>query len=297
MTPTLRLTDCTGQTGDHAGLPKVSIVTPSYNQGRYIRATIESVLGQDYPRIEHIVIDGGSNDETVSILKEYENKIRWVSESDNGQADAINKGIRLSSGSIVAYLNSDDIYLPGTISRVVDEFYRFPDADLVYGDFHAIDEQGNILDKIKTIPFDHAILLYDANYISQPASFYRRRLLDEIGLFDERLQYLMDYEFFLRAAKRRAVFHLMKTPLSAIRYHGDCKTLTGKAPWADERKAIREYYARMRVRHPNAMRVLSVVYRIKRYFLLIKRGRVDFLNYRLKAKQRTIASAHRSTTE
>ena len=275
----------------HAEHPKVSIVTPSYNQGKFIRQTIESVLGQDYPNIEYIVVDGGSTDETVDILKEYGGRIRWVSEADNGQTDAINKGLRMSSGSIVAYLNSDDIYLPGTISRVVEEFDRCPDADLIYGDFQAIDEHGNILDKIKTIPFDHSILLYDANYISQPASFYRRSLIDEIGMFDDQLQYLMDYEFFLRAAKRRAKFHLLKSSLSAIRYHGECKTLTGQAPWAEERNALRECYARKRVQHRHAMRFLSMVYRMKRYILLIGRGRLDFLNYRLKLRQRMIARA------
>ncbi|MDH5644367.1 MAG: glycosyltransferase [Candidatus Heimdallarchaeota archaeon] len=270
--------------------PLVSVVTPSYNQGRFIQATIESVLGQDYPNIEYIVMDGGSSDETVSILQKYGNRLSWVSENDKGQTDAINKGLRKASGEIVAYLNSDDIYLPNTISKVVEIFVNNPDVDFIYGDFHAIDENGHILDKVKTIPFDHDILLYDANYICQPGSFYRRRLLDEIGLFDDELHFLMDYEFFLRAAKRKAEFFMMPEYLSAIRYHGDCKTLSdGVYPWVEERKQIKLKYARVKARSLSSLRILSLIFRLKRYYLLLLRGRLDCMNIFLAYKLRKIS--------
>jgi len=268
--------------------PTVSIVTPSYCQGQYIRATIESVLTQDYPFIEYIVIDGQSTDNTVSILKEYDKRITWISEADKGQTDAINKGIRKSKGDIIAYLNSDDIYLPNTISRIVKEFKASPDVDFVYGDFHAIDSNGDLLCRMKTIPFDPNILLYDANFISQPASFYRRRLFDKIGLFDDKLQFLMDYEFFLRAAKRKVEFRLLRHYLSAIRYHSDCKTLTGQEPWAEERRNLKKIYARKKAQHPSAMKILSIIYRIKRYALLISRGKLDFMYLCLSYKHRLI---------
>jgi glycosyltransferase involved in cell wall biosynthesis len=269
--------------------PLVSIVTPSYNQGRFIRATIESVLTQGYPNIEYFVVDGGSTDETLSILQEYGDRLRWFSEPDKGQTDAINRGIRMASGEIIAYVNSDDVYLPGAIATVVEEFGRHPGVDFIYGDFHAIDEDGAILSRVKTIPFDPNILLYDANFISQPASFYRRRLFDLIGLFDDSLQYLMDYEFFLRAARRKVGFRLVRQYLSAIRYHGECKTLTGGEPWAAERRELKLHYARPRTRHPLAMKVLGGIYRTKRYLLLMARGRLDFMNLLLHRKQKAIA--------
>lgn len=274
-----------------AQYPLVSIITPSFNQGRFIKFTIESVLGQDYPNIEYIVMDGGSTDETVDILRSYGNRISWVSEPDKGQTDAINKGIRKSSGEIIAYLNSDDVYLPGTISHIVRLLQENPETEFVYGDFHAIDENGAILDRIKTIPFDPNILLYDANFISQPASFYRRSLFDKIGCFDDSLHYLMDYEFFLRAARRRIKFQLARRYLSAIRYHGECKTLTGAEPWAEERHALKRKYARMRVQSPAAMKLLAIIYRLKRYLLLIGRGRLDFMNIKVRYKQRRIGTA------
>ncbi|MDH5644414.1 MAG: glycosyltransferase [Candidatus Heimdallarchaeota archaeon] len=269
--------------------PVVTIVTPSYNQGRFIRRTIESVLGQDYSEIEYIVIDGGSTDETVSILQEYEGDIKWVSEKDDGQTDAINKGIQLSRGSIIAYLNSDDIYLPGTISYIVEKFNMNKEVDFIYGDFYAIDKADNIIDKIKTISYDPNILLYDANYISQPASFYTKRLINEIGLFDDSLRYLMDYEFFLRAAKRKVRFMMVPRYLSAIRYHKDCKTLEdGVYPWDEERNRIKKKYARKKVYNPSSMRLLAFIFRMKRYLKLILRGRIDFMNLRLALKLRRI---------
>ena len=269
--------------------PKVSIITPSYNQGHFIKRTIDSVLSQDYSNIEYIVMDGGSSDNTVDVLNEYNDKLTWVSEKDNGQTHAINKGIRLSTGDIIAYLNSDDIYLPGTISKIVAEFNKEPDVDFLYGDFWGIDKNDKILSKVKTIPFDNNILIYDANFICQPASFYRKRLFDTIGLFDESLHFLMDYEFFLRAAKRQCVIQLYPDYLSAIRFHDDCKTLSdGVHPWEDEKIKIKQSYIRKKANHPSALKILSLIYRFKRYLLLLLRGRLDVANLKLAYKLRKI---------
>jgi glycosyltransferase involved in cell wall biosynthesis len=267
----------------------VAIITPSFRQGRFIRATIESVLSQGYPGLEYFVADGGSKDETVKVLTAFGDRIRWVSEPDGGQTAAINKGLRNTTSDIVAYLNSDDVYLPGAIAKAVAFFEKYPDVDVVYGDFHAIDEGGELIDRIKTIPYDSAILLYDANYICQPASFYRRSLLDKIGMFDESLRFLMDYEFFLRAAKRGVGFKMIAEPLAAIRFHGDCKTLSdGVHPWRSERQKILAEYARPKVQSPSALKILRVIYRAKRYARLVMRGRVDFANIRLSRRLRQI---------
>lgn len=269
--------------------PLFSVVTPSYNQGAFIKETIETIKNQDYDNIEHIIIDGKSTDNTIDILKSYGESITWVSENDKGQTDAINKGLKLANGEIVAYLNSDDIYLPGTISHIVNLFNSNPDVEFIYGDFHAIDAESKIIDKIKTIPFDSNVLLYDANFISQPSSFYRKTLIDKIGLFDDKLHYLMDYEFFLRAAKRKINFMLTKRYLSAIRYHGNCKTLTGSEPWAEERRALKKLYSRHHTQHASAQKILKVIYRIKRYFHLILRGRLDFTNRKLAIRRNQIS--------
>ncbi|VAW52096.1 Glycosyl transferase, family 2 [hydrothermal vent metagenome] len=269
--------------------PKVSIITPSYNQGKFIKRTIESVLSQSYSNIEYIVMDGGSTDETVNILKSYGEKIIWVSEKDNGQTDAINKGIKVSTGDIIAYLNSDDVYLPNTISKIVNEFNEYKDVDFLYGDFWGIDKNDKILSKVKTIPFDNNILIYDANFICQPASFYRKRLFDTIGIFDDSLHFLMDYEFFLRAAKRRCKIQLYPDYLSAIRFHDDCKTLSdGVHPWEKEKVKIKQAYIRKKANHPSALKILSLIYRFKRYFLLLLRGRLDVANLKLAYKLRKI---------
>ena len=273
--------------------PLVSVITPSYNQGHFIRATIDSVLGQDYNNIEYIIVDGASTDATRSILEEYGDRLRWVSEEDRGQTDAINKGIRMSHGDIIAYLNSDDIYLPGTVARIAAEFIRHPDVDFLYGDLYAIDRDGDILSKIKTIPFDRKILLFDANFISQPASFYRRSLFDKIGYFDDTLHYLMDYEFFLRAAANNIRFKLVKNYLSAIRYHDECKTVSGMTPWAEERKHIKLHY----LDTPCSMRklrLLAMLYRLKRYMLMIGRGRLDFAGLVLALRRRQLSSGNKA---
>lgn len=269
---------------------KVSVVTPSFNQGRFITATIESVLGQSAADVQYIVMDGGSSDETVDVLRSYGDRLEWVSERDKGQTDAINKGLGRVSGEVVAYLNSDDVYLPGTLAKVAAVFEQEPEVDFVYGDFHAIDEFGRLIDEVKTIPYDSNILLYDANYICQPASFYRRSLLDRIGQFDDSLRFLMDYEFFLRAAKLKACFRMIPEPLAAIRFHGACKTLSdGVSPWGEERRRIIAEYARPKVQTAGALRLLGVLYRMKRYARLIQRGRLDFANLRLARRLRQIA--------
>ena len=197
----------------------------------------------------------------------------------------------MARGEIVAYLNSDDLYLPGTLKKVVSVFEANPETDFVYGDFHAIAEDGALLTKSRTIPFDASILLYDANFICQPASFYRRRLLDHIGLFDEKMRYLMDYEFFLRAARQRAIFQLVPDYLAAIRFHRGCKTLSaGLRPWGPERQEVLARYQPRDI-SPGARRSLALTYRLKRYFKRLGRGQLDFMDLRLAMKLRQLSHA------
>ncbi len=208
-------------------LPLVTIVTPSYNQGRFIRATIESVLSQDYPNIEYIVMDGLSKDETAEVCGEYLDRLTFISEKDRGQSDAINKGFKRARGEIVAWLNSDDVFLPGAISRAVETFLNEPDLGAVYGEGYQIDIDGNIKQRFAvTEPFNLWKLVYMSDYILQQTVFFRRSVFEEIGYIDQDLHYGMDWEILMRIGKS---YNLRYIPydMGSIREHGEAKTSTG----------------------------------------------------------------------
>lgn len=208
-------------------LPLVSIVTPSYNQGRFIKKTIESVLTQSYPNIEYIVIDGGSNDGTVEILQAYGDRLDWVSESDRGQTHAINKGMAKVNGEILAYLNSDDIILSDAIQQIVQFFLKNPRCDMVYGNADYIDEEDKVTGSYKTDDYSLMRILKDC-MVCQPAAFWRRRIADEIGPFDEKLDYAMDYDYWLRIAKAGGNICYLPKKLACSRIYPETKTRSAR---------------------------------------------------------------------
>ena len=187
------------------------------------RSTIDSVLGQFYPHLSYFVADGGSTDESVEILRSYGDRLRWVSRPDGGQAAAVSKAWRESEADVVAYLNSDDIYLPLAVSRVAVEMLRNPEASLVYGKAWVIDETGRRLRPYKTEPFSPTRLAEEC-FISQPAAFVRREVFRVIGPLDPDLQYCMDYDLWIRIAKRFELFYLEEF-LAGSREHAETKTL------------------------------------------------------------------------
>ena len=221
-------------------LPKISIITPSYNQANYIEDTILSVLSQNYPNLEYIIIDGGSDDGTLEILKKYEKKLKIISEKDSGQTNAINKGMKISTGDIISYLNSDDMYLPGTLEIVGGRFTNNQDIKWITGRCRIIDNRGiairsiittwkNLWLKKRLFGLDRYSVLLILNYISQPATFWRREILDKIGFFDETLDLSMDYDFWLRLMKNYfpyvieedlALFRIQKNSKSYKNYMG-----------------------------------------------------------------------------
>ena len=207
--------------------PLVTVVTPSFNHGRFIRETIESVLGQGYPNIEYLVMDGGSTDGTVAILRGYGDRVRWVSEPDRGQANAINKGWRRARGSILAYLNSDDTYLPGAVERAVERLHAEPDAALVYGEGYHVDEAGQIIERYPTEPFKLA-RLEETCFICQPTVFVQHDVVERVGFLDESLNYCMDYDLWIRAA-RLGRFAYIPEYLATTRLHAGTKTLGQRA--------------------------------------------------------------------
>jgi glycosyltransferase involved in cell wall biosynthesis len=184
-----------------ASLPLVSIVTPTYNMGRFLPETIESVLSQDYPNIEYIVMDGASTDNTLDVLRRYEGRLQWFSEKDRGQSDAINKGFLRSRGEIFTFLNSDDTYLPGAVSRAVEAFLKHPEAGVVYGDAYYTAEDNSIIRQYPVDPYDYH-RLGTLCHICQPAAFLRAEAFRQAGMLDTNLHLTLDYDLWLKISER-----------------------------------------------------------------------------------------------
>jgi len=203
---------------------KFSIVTPSYNHGEFLERTLQSVSGQAGVAAEHVIVDACSTDDTAAILARYGHGIRWVSEPDKGQTEAVNKGIRATDGEIIGWLNSDDIYYPGALARVAEVFERDPGVDVVYGLADHIDVNDQPFEAYPVESWD-PVRLMETCFISQPAAFFRRSVVSRYGLLDESLQYCMDYEYWLRLARAGARFAHQPEKLAGSRLYPDNKTM------------------------------------------------------------------------
>ena len=209
-------------------VPLVTVVTPSFNHGRFIRETIDSVLTQSYPRIEYLVMDGGSTDETVGVLTSYGDRLTWVSEPDRGQTHAINKGWRRARGTILAYLNSDDTYMPGAVATAVKALGAHPDAGAVYGEDYHVDEAGRVIERYPTEPFD-MVRLAQTCFICQPTVFLRRGVVERLGYLDESRRYCMDYDLWIRLAHTSRFVHVPEY-LANTRMHAATVTHALRGP-------------------------------------------------------------------
>jgi len=223
--------------------PLVSIVTPSYNQAWFLEATILSVLNQDYPRIEYIIIDGGSADESVEIIRKYQDRLAyWVSEPDRGQGHAINKGFARATGEIFAWLNSDDMYTANAVTTAVQWILAHPDVALVYGDCLIIDETGTTRGLVPwTEDFDLHRLVYSHDFVPQPAAFFRADAFRAVGGIDESLYNCLDYDLWIRLAQRYPVQRIPAT-LAAMRLYAEAKTARAtERRWQENFDLVRKY--------------------------------------------------------
>jgi glycosyltransferase involved in cell wall biosynthesis len=227
-------------------LPEISIVTPSYNQGRFLEDCITSVLDQNYPELEYIVIDGGSTDQSVDIIKKYEERITlWVSEPDEGQSDAINKGFRMATGELVAWLNADDFYLPGALATVAEAYRNNPGASFYFGDGLRVDEAGQ--PKSRFFPdgrvlFNQAALIFGIDYILQPATFINRTHLVKVNYLNPTLHYGLDIDLWIRLSQVAPPVPISAC-LAASREYDATKTATGSFQRVEELRHIAEKYS------------------------------------------------------
>jgi glycosyltransferase involved in cell wall biosynthesis len=230
-------------------LPKISIVTPSYNQAQFLPEALECVKGQKYPHLEHIVVDGASTDNSVAILQEYSQKpgwehLKWVSEPDKGQSDALNKGFRMATGDLVGWLNSDDYYRPGCFKSVVDAHQRHPEADVLYGDYTWIDEHGKCIQIRREIEFSRFVLGYHrVLYIPTTSTFFSRKVFTDGNWIDIRYHYAMDYEFFLRLASAGYRFRHIPEILADFRWHSQSKSGSQSVRQLTEHDEIARLYS------------------------------------------------------
>jgi glycosyltransferase involved in cell wall biosynthesis len=273
-----------GRPADGGDLPVISVVVPSFQQGRFLERTLLSILRQGYPKTEIIVIDGGSTDGTVGILERYRDRIAfWCSERDAGQADALNKGLERATGDIVGWQNSDDLYLPGAFSAAAAAFREDPALDLLHGNILVIDAEDRPLEEWRYVPLHRQALARQWNLLSNQSVFWRRRS-PRIGRFDPSFRFCMDYDFFERAVSAGARTRFTPALLGAVRMHAETKTSRIRQAGAEEE-------LRVRSRHPPAgplrRRAALAWLRLRRIAWHIRQGEVRYLlNRRLLRERR-----------
>ncbi len=250
---------------------RVSIITPSYNQAEYLGQTLRSVIQQAYPNLEYIVVDGGSTDGSVEIIRRYEEHLAWwVSEPDRGQADAINKGLRRASGEIVAWLNSDDLYAPGAVAQAVQVFQNHPEVGLVYGNAVTFDQGGHPLNDLEFGDWGLEGLLA-FRIICQPAVFMRRTRLVEAGYLDESYHFLLDHHLWLRIARLAPTLHVPQVWAFA-RHHSQAKNVAQAAAFGEEAYRLLDWAMtqpdlRKRI-SPHRREILAAAHRFNARYLL-----------------------------
>lgn len=256
---------------------KVSIVTPSYNQGHFIEEAIQSIQRQNYGDFEHIIVDNCSTDQTPSILQKYPH-LTVISEPDQGQSDALNKGFKLVTGDIVGWLNADDRYLDQSFNVVTNFFQNNSKVDVVYGNYNWINKKGKLLKKRKELDFDLFMLKYlHTLYIPSTASFFRRKIFDDNNFLDIALEYAMDYDFFIKLALKGYTLKHLDVFLADFRWHQSNKSLqAGKKQFQEKEECLIKHDPYLSSLAPKKQKIirnlLMYLARSKRYFLKAIKG-------------------------
>lgn len=259
-------------------LPKISVITPSYNQGKFLEETILSVLNQNYSNLEYIIIDGGSMDNSVEILKKYDDRISyWVSEPDGGQTQAINKGFRIATGDLVCWMNSDDIYFQNAFRLISASYSKNQDKyDVYFGDKVNIDKHGNVIKHFYYPPFCKWGIMHTSNMnISNQSAFWKRSLFEKHGYLDENIQFAMDYEFFMRLAVENVSFKKVNGEMGALRMYENNKSSEDK--WITIKyRNLNEIKRKYNVKQSHLKKLVFYVYKSFfvgfRYLLIFIRG-------------------------
>jgi len=282
-------------------VPKVSIVTPSYNQAGFIEETIQSILGQNYPDIEYIIVDGASTDGSPEIIRKYESQLAWwVSEPDKGQSDAINKGFAHATGDILTWVCSDDTLLPGAVSTIVDLFARHPDAGMIYGDALLTDPAGEKIGVCLGKPYSLRTLTIYAT-VPQPASFFSRAAWEQFGPLDSKIHFAMDRDLFLRMAGRTPIYY-EPALLATMREHPESKSVRDRSPTRLSEIAILDNYFRRPDTPAEALAARPTFYGRQYYYLgliYLQQGQYDkaeaalrqSIQWQPRHRRRLIASA------
>lgn len=263
-------------------LLRITVVTPSYNQAEFLERSILSVLSQGYLNLEYIVIDGGSTDGSVEIIKKYEDRLDyWISEPDRGQAHAINKGFKKSTGEILAWLNSDDTYESGALLAVGEYFKEHQTVDIVYGNSSYIDRKDQFLSSIVGTPFNGRALLYEGVTIEQAATFWRRYAFFQVGMLDEDLYFSMDYDLWLRFAKADMKFSYVPVKLANFRRHESSKTTVSSQISSRESSAVRKRLFGV-TQNSVSYKFWKRVYRARKAWMFLRRGELKHLKTRVR---------------
>lgn len=261
--------------------PRISIITPSFNQAEFLERTILSVLGQNYPNLEYIVVDGGSCDGSVEIIQKYENRLAyWVSEKDRGQSHAINKGLQRATGDWLAWQNSDDIFYPEAFKRVALAASKFPKTELIIGDVNLIDESDGVIRSMKYVRPTYEALLAEGMVLTNQAAFWRRDLHSRVGFLEESLHYGFDYEWFLRVLNNTDEAMHLPYCLGALRYHSATKTSRSQALFDEEYRGL--------LVGRELPEWKKSIYRVRRLFLTLMNGE---LSYVLRGLRRRVSSS------